>query len=248
MGRAASLELEELFDIMQILEIPVSRRYTNVAVYRPKVMPETLDQILDLMESKIKPRIESRERGHSVTRNHYNMLMSSLGGCHATGTGGFGDSEINIKTVDGVIGGSTDRGLEIHDNEFIYNTVYGNDSLQGIWIGTGNTAETFNDFELDTKIDHGNAAGELRYWDMLDTKKEWDAPTRQWTITNRRYFTNHSGGSISVAEMCMVGRMAIYASYYYVVVARDVLGSPIAVADEELFMAEYQILSGVWPS
>jgi hypothetical protein len=204
------------------------------------------------MESKLKPRIESREIGHSVTRNQYNLLMSSLGGCNATGSGGFGDGEINVKEVGGVIRGIADheygRGLEIQDNEFIYNISYGNDSLQGIWIGTGNTAETFNDFELDTKIDHGDAAGELRYWDMLDTKKDWDAPTRQWTITNRRYFTNHSGASISVAEMCMVGKMTIDTSYYYVVVARDVLGSPIAVADEELFMAEYQILSGVWPS
>ena len=246
MGHAA--ELSEFFEIMEVLEIPVTRHYKKVAVYKPEVMPQTLDQILDLMESGIKPKIESREIAHSVTRNHYNLLMSSLGGVNASSTSAFGDGEITLKDVGGTIRGVTTRGLEVHDNAFIYNITFSDDSNQGIWVGTGSTAEDFDDFELDTKIDHGNAAGELRYWDMLEPKQEWDVPTRQWTITNRRYFTNHSGGSISVAEMCMVGRAAIYASYYYVVVARDVLGAAVAVGDEELLMAEYQILSDVWPS
>lgn len=245
---AATAELSEFFQIMEVLEIPVIRHYKKLAVYKPKVMPATLDEILDLMESGIKPKIERKEAGHSLTRNMYNLLMSGLGGVNASSAVAFGDGEITMKDVGGTVRGIATYGFEVQDNTFIYNTGYSDDSNQGIWIGTGSTAEDFDDFELDTKIDHGSAAGELRYWDMLEPKQEWDVPTRQWTITNRRYFTNHSGGSISVAEMGMVGKFYVYATGYYGMMARDVLGAPVAVGDEELFMAEYQILSSVWPS
>lgn len=246
MGHAA--ELQELFDIMEILEVPVFRHYTNIAVYRPSVMPETLDQVLDLMESNIRPRIESIEVGHSVTRNLYNLLMSALGGINATGVGSFGDGQINMKDVGGTIRGITNVGLEIRYADCIHNTAFGNYTQQGIWVGTGSSGESFEDYILDTKITHGDGGGSLRYFGQLVPKAVWDGGTRQWTITNRRYFTNHSGGSISVAEMAMIIKFVISTITYYALVARDVLGSPVAVADQELLMAEYELVTGVWPS
>lgn len=250
MGHEASLELEEFFDIMEALEIPVCRHYTNIAVYRPRVLPETLDQIRDFMESSaaIKPRFERREIGHSMTRNWYNMLASNHLGVNVTGTGSFVDGEINVKVVAGDIEGSTVFPIEFQETDFLYQSTYGNYTWQGIWIGTGNAAETFNDYNLDTKILHGDSAGRLRYFEQRVPKKEWSAGTRQWTVTARRYFTNHSGGSISVAEMGMVGEVKENTITWYAMLARDVLGSPVAVADDELFMAEYEIVSSVWPS
>lgn len=249
MDNLAEVEIQELFEIMEVLEVPVTRHYTNLAVYNPPVMPETFEGIQDLMESGIEPRICRRAIGHSLTRNAYNLLMSALGGMNSTGSGGgFGDGGINMKDTGGTMRGMTTRGIETNTNDHSYMVTYANDSNQGIWIGTGNTAETFNDFALDAKIDHGDGAGELRYWEMLEPKKDWDGGTRQWTFVVRRYFTNHSGGSISVAEMALICEAYVYAADYYIVTARDVLGAPIAVGDGELLLAEYELVSSVWPS
>jgi hypothetical protein len=79
--------------------------------------------------------------------------------------------------------------------------------------------------------------------------KSWNAGTREWTQVITRYFTNHSGGNVTVYEVELV--FAVYfdapPNYYYIMVARDV-PTPVSVNNLELLRVVYTITSAAFPS
>ena len=114
--------------------------------------------------------------------------------------------------------------------------------LVGIQVGTGVGAVTPTDVAMGTRIAHGEAAGELEYGGCELVRMTIADPNGQFTI--RRYFTNNSGGGITVQE---VGIYAGGTKYligtglaYLFCIARDLTGG-IAVLDTELLRATYVI-------
>lgn len=110
----------------------------------------------------------------------------------------------------------------------------------GIQVGTGTNAVTPTDVALQTRILHGTQANRLEYGgcELIDIK--FANPNGEFTI--RRYFTNASGGLITVNE---VGIHAIGTDAssddkdaWAFLIARDLTGG-VAVADTEILRVTY---------
>jgi len=107
----------------------------------------------------------------------------------------------------------------------------------GIQVGTGVAAVTPTDTALATRILHGRAAGQLEYGGCELVGIAFVNPNGEFTI--RRYFTNASGGSITVNEVGIhaVGTDQDTASWAFLI-ARDITGA-VAVANTEILRVTY---------
>uniref|UniRef100_A0A6M3LT81 Uncharacterized protein n=1 Tax=viral metagenome TaxID=1070528 RepID=A0A6M3LT81_9ZZZZ len=131
---------------------------------------------------------------------------------------------------------------EDHDSPTNYpdNMVEG--SKIGIQVGTGAGAVAPGDTALGTRILHGRAAGELEYGGCELLGLTIANPNGEFTI--RRYFTNNSGGGITVEETGIhaLGTMFTvgFGMTWAFLVARDLTGG-VAVANTELLRVTYVV-------
>ncbi len=99
------------------------------------------------------------------------------------------------------------------------------DSVQGIQVGTGSAAVSLTDYQLQSKIAHGNGAGQLSYQIMTFTTPATVGNTHSFTAA--RSFTNNSGSQINVTEIGLSnGGWA--GAWYYFLVERTLLSFSIA--------------------
>jgi len=110
----------------------------------------------------------------------------------------------------------------------------------GIQVGTGVAAVTPTDTALATRILHGTQAGRLEYGGCELLSIAFADPNGQFTI--RRYFTNNSGGAITVEEVGIHSVGTDYDLYgaWAFLIARDLTGG-IAVANTQLLRASYVV-------
>jgi len=111
----------------------------------------------------------------------------------------------------------------------------------GIQVGTGTNAVTPTDTALQTRIAHGKTAGLLEYGGCELVGISIVNPNGEFTI--RRYFTNNSGGSITVNEVGMhaAGSWGHYLNGYsnLFLIARDLVSPGVAVANTEILRVTY---------
>jgi hypothetical protein len=112
----------------------------------------------------------------------------------------------------------------------------------GIQVGSGADAVSPTDYALGTKIAHGRGAGELEYGGCELVNLAVAAPNVSFDI--RRYFTNLSGGNVTVNEVGIYAAGTQYISSdwgntWSFCIARDLLGAPVVVADTELLRVTY---------
>lgn len=111
----------------------------------------------------------------------------------------------------------------------------------GIVVGTGVGAVAPTDYALGTRIVHGSGAGELEYGGCEFLSIAFADPDGEFTI--RRYFTNNSGGAITVEEVGIYAAGTHYlvnncGTSYPFCIARDLTGG-VAVANTELLRVTY---------
>lgn len=111
----------------------------------------------------------------------------------------------------------------------------------GIVVGTGVNAVTPTDYALQTKIAHGRAATQLEYGGCELAGIVFADPNGEFTI--RRYFTNLSGGGITVQEVGIYAAGTHYdandgGNSWPFCVARDLTGG-VAVANTEILRVTY---------
>jgi len=109
----------------------------------------------------------------------------------------------------------------------------------GIIVGSNNTAVTTGDNALNTRINHGVAAGELLYGGTEIFGLTFANPNGSFTI--RRFFENVSGGDVTVQECgiyCPGWNAAEYT--YQFCIARDITGA-IVVATTEILEVTYTV-------
>ena len=113
----------------------------------------------------------------------------------------------------------------------------------GIQVGTGTNAVTPTDTTLQTRIAHGRGTGQLEYGGCELVGIAFSDPNGEFTL--RRYFTNHSGGSITVNEVGIYAIGTKYATSYTTLgawsflIARDIVSPGVAVANTELLRVTY---------
>jgi hypothetical protein len=114
--------------------------------------------------------------------------------------------------------------------------------VDGIIVGTGNTAPTVTDYKIETLIAHGAGAGQLQYGAVTFGAPASDATTSQYTIT--RNFANASGGGITVNEIGLYVNNQIIASVYtihsYFMWLRDVIAGGILVNNGQTLTVNYR--------
>lgn len=110
----------------------------------------------------------------------------------------------------------------------------------GIIVGSDNTAVTPTDTKLNTRINHGNAAGQLEYGGCEVLEPSFANPNGSMLI--RRYFTNDSGGNVTVQECGIYSFGYQDTSHIYnYCIARDVVNPAVVVADTEILVATYTV-------
>jgi len=128
------------------------------------------------------------------------------------------------------------------DDRFDWDKVHNEGQNIGIQVGTGAGAVTPTDIAMGTRIVHGSGMGELEYGGCEFLSIAFADPNGQFTI--RRYFTNNSGGGITVEEVGIyaIGSHCDVAAggNWPFCIARDLTGG-IAVLDTELLRATYVV-------
>ena len=120
--------------------------------------------------------------------------------------------------------GGVARTVAIHDQDFRMNAA-ANVVAFGIVVGTGNTAVDIEDFQLETQIINGVAAGQMQHLICTIDDAVVAAPSCSFVV--HRTIVNNSGGVITVLEagIYMMGGP----TPYYFCATRDVLVAPQAV-------------------
>lgn len=114
----------------------------------------------------------------------------------------------------------------------------------GIVVGSGTAVEKPQDYKLATKIDHGDAAGELTYFGTVVSNLVINAaPISTGTFDIQAIFKNESGGSIDVEEVGVyaMGEPASSVSPVEMFcIIRDVI-TTVAVANGEYLRVKYTV-------
>jgi hypothetical protein len=118
-----------------------------------------------------------------------------------------------------------------------------NNDTYGVMVGTGITAPTIDDYQMETKIAHGIGAGQMQYSAVSFGAPASDGTTSQFTIT--RDFANQSGGSITVREVGLIvtGYQYETGTTRYFLTIRDAVN--IAVPNGETLTVNYRIQATV---
>jgi hypothetical protein len=110
----------------------------------------------------------------------------------------------------------------------------------GIVVGTGNTPVTPTDDKLVTKINHGTGAGLFEYGGCQVLAPVSVNPNG--TMMIRRYFTNNSGGDITVQEAGIYSFGFNSASNVYsFCICRDVVSPGVLVANTQILSVVYTV-------
>jgi len=143
---------------------------------------------------------------------------------------------IQIKQTDGVL-----RSLRCDTSNWLANAPATN-TTYGILIGTGITAPTIDDYNMETKIAHGTGLGQMQYSAVTFGAPTEDGSTSHFTVT--RDFSNNSGGSITVREIGLAVRFTDTAgAARYFLILHDAVN--IAVPDGETLTVNYRLQATV---
>ena len=128
----------------------------------------------------------------------------------------------------GIAGEGTNNGLELG---------FRADQI-GLQVGTGNTAVALDDRALETRVDHGEASGELRQYGQIIHDFQISGSTATFKLV--KYFENVSGGTINLDEVGLYSVTDEFDGQMYGVVCiwREVLSSTQAVANNEILKVE----------
>jgi hypothetical protein len=170
------------------------------------------------------------QRGHSWTRNFYNMLYLSFTYC-GSGSSTFGAGYLGNKEYTGTIRNFTTGAI-------LPNYAESTDT-RGLLIGTGDTAFSTDHYILATKIAHGNGSGQMAY-SSQSYANAYTALTKTWKRTISRIYNNNSGGSITVKEcgLYVYTSLGDVGPYLY---ERSVLSPTVAVANGAQLTVTYEI-------
>jgi len=210
------LEFEKL---SRILQIPVPLAYIGV---------EVKDKDGNITECY-------QDRSHSWNRNFYSRLYCYVCYMDETDKTIFGAGHLNSKNV-------IEEIIDIREKypalELLADA---GDSSLGILIGTGDTAEDFEGYELAAKIDAGTGAGQMSYEASPTGVPTYTPETKTWDTVFERFFNNNSGGSIIVTEAALTSEVNVYSGNGYTMLSRDILSSAVTVAEAGQLKITYTI-------
>lgn len=196
--------------------------------------PEAFLKVSVIGEDGIRRDVINRH-SRSLVRNTYNGVLNVFDSTYIT-TGAYADGERRQKLTTASLAHSfyPYSGMAARNVE----TTYGF-GCSGIRIGTGTTAESFDDYVVETIIEDGKGGGQMEYATQNLTVDAWVGGGPYWHSEWERVFDNNSGGSINVTESVIYYRASPSTPTYLFCMSRDVF-SPVAVADTESIAVSYE--------
>jgi len=118
------------------------------------------------------------------------------------------------------------------------------DDAYGVFIGTGVKVPETDDYNLEAKIPHGTATGQMSYGATSVGAVAVEAYESAFRV--ERVFANYSGADITVSEVGLAHRWfglidGIEHMWYFLTI-RDLLPTPDTVPDGYSYMVSYEIL------
>jgi len=196
---------------------------------------------------------EHSQRSHSWVRNAYNVMFCQLAGKDADDST-FEAGKLSVKdTIASIKYGdfapamgavvATNQWKTVDGLDYGYRATGAEDSW-GIQVGSGTTAESFEDYVLDTQLTEGTGAGNISYVASQAHAITYTAGTKVLKNDLIRYFNNNTGGSRAVNEVALVGKFQAGTTNnraYNFLMARDKLGATVTVADTGQLKVTYTI-------
>lgn len=190
---------------------------------------------------------DDRQRGHSWTRNFWNMMFGLSSDAVGGGSNNFGAGYMSSKVAAGTIRYSnvmtphrttfTALGAGIINHNLSFTPVEA-----GIVIGTGTGAFSVDNYVMGTLIAHGNAATQMAYNGMANGTIAYDSGTNIWKNTLTRVFNNNSGDTIVVGEVGLYNQGRIFHnSSETILMERSVLSPSVSVANGAQLTVTYEI-------
>ncbi len=178
-----------------------------------------------------------KDRSKSWVRNFYNWQAVQQMACPTNSLGiTYGEGSLTI---------ANQLGSPRYDSQYLF--AHKTSSLagfqNGIIVGTGDDAESFESYDLSAEIEDGTGAGQLQRSIMSQPIPTYDGVTKEMTLELTRNFINNSGGSIEVKE---VGLWALFLyfsvnSYSDILVSRDLLSPTVTVDNSYKLTVTYMI-------
>lgn len=116
---------------------------------------------------------------------------------------------------------------------------------RGIVVGTGTTSTSMTDYFLETPVEHGVSSGKMLYYGGFVESYVVGANYAQFTVY--KTIENSSGASITINEIGITGCCRDENSaphqfpHKYALIARNILTSPVTVANNEILKVAYTI-------
>lgn len=184
------------------------------------------------------------QRSHSWTRNIYNIIfVGTVAKLPTDDT--FGAGLLSLKDTGGDVRYSATRPIHYEDNALDSAACAqgiiapaANDDYS-ILVGSGISAESFDDYALETKIVEGSGAGQLNHVQSEGHSISYAALTLKDELV--RYLNNNSGGNVDVNEVALAVSIAVYNTDYNVVISRDHLASTVTVPDTGQLKVTYTV-------
>lgn len=192
-------------------------------------------EVSDIETGKVE--MVQTEKANSFNRNFYNCIANIIGFLNTTAT--FGAGYTAMKDTAGTV---KEWGTVRFPGHYNLESISGavTDDTQGIVIGIGTEAESFDGFSLGTIIGDGTTSGKMAYGAGSRSNASYDSGTKKMTQAISRAFSNTSGSSISVSETgwLMLTYSGTARSY---LIERNLLASPVAVANNKKITVTYSI-------
>jgi hypothetical protein len=152
----------------------------------------------DIVDASGVPIKKHTGRSHSVVRNYNNMQLQL-----ATITDGtYGTTYADGSSCCWKPANSALCTAQKPVNSYGNITAAAGDTTYGILVGTSDTAESFENYKIGTLITHGATSGKLSYSTTTSTTT-WTSGTKTFANAIQRVFTNNSGGTITINEICI---------------------------------------------
>ncbi len=116
--------------------------------------------------------------------------------------------------------------------------------MVGIVVGTGANPVTLDDISLQTRVNHGRGAGQLEYGGCgVPFTPVLTHPDGEFTI--QRYFTNNSGGTITITEAGIHALAVAGTVISPYLIARDLVAPGLEVDNGEILRVGYVLQTTV---
>ena len=182
------------------------------------------------------------QRGHSWTRNFYNILFGRGSDCVGDGTGLFGAGKMSGKNIVGTLYSTATTFVSREGRDLTRGVANNTTSISyGIAVGSGDVAFNTEQFALDICIASGTDSGQLAYQAMTHPTISYTAGTKTWETTHLRYFNNNSQAVVTVREVGLYWCGAAFGSLSYFMLERSLLSPVVDVPVGAQLTVTYKI-------